>query len=155
MKNKKSLQLINESLKEYKELIDSKKPNKLSISNYKVIKPWGYELWLEINEFYTYKLIHMTKGNKCSLQSHEYKYETNYIIDGEAEVLLENDKGELESQLFTVGNGWSVPIGKKHRVIAKTDYTALEVSTTHLNDVIRYQDDNNRDSGKIDKEHEI
>jgi len=145
--------LIEKALNEYKGVIDLKKPDKLSVSTYKVDKPWGYELWLELNEFYAFKLIHMTKGNRSSLQSHDYKIETNYVIEGEAEVLLENDKGELESKIFTVGTGWSVPLGKKHRVIAKEDYTALEVSTPHLNDVIRYQDDSNRSSGKIESEH--
>jgi quercetin dioxygenase-like cupin family protein len=147
--------LIKETLDEYKKVIDSKKLNNLSLSTYKVEKPWGYELWLELNEFYVYKLIHMNKGNRSSLQSHKYKYETNFVIEGEAEVLLENDQGILESNIFTIGNGWSVPIGKKHRVIAHTDYTALEVSTPHLNDVTRYEDDTNRDSGKIDKEHGV
>ena len=152
---KESKNLIKESLKEYKHLIDSKKPDILSVSNYKVEKPWGYEIWLEINEYYTYKLICMKKNTKCSLQSHEYKYETNFVIEGEAEVLLENENGELESKIFVAGTGWSTPIGKKHRVIAKTDYKSLEVSTTHLNDVIRYEDDSNRISGKIKEEHEI
>lgn len=146
---------IKESLDEYKSLIDSKKETSLSISNYKVEKPWGYELWLELNEYYAYKLIFMKQGNKSSLQSHKFKYETNYVIEGEAEVLLENESGEMISQIFKAGSGWSVPIGKKHRVIAKTDYKALEVSTPHLNDVIRYQDDTNRTSGKIKNEHEI
>ena len=59
------------------------------------------------------------------------------------------------AQIFEAGNGWSVPISKKHRVIARTNYTALEVSTPHLNDVIRYQDDNDRSSGKINSEHEL
>lgn len=146
---------IKEALEEYKDLIDSKKPDILSVSTYKVLKPWGYELWLELNEFYAFKLIHMTKENRSSLQSHDNKIETNYVIEGEAEVLLENEKGEIESKIFTVGTGWSVPVGKKHRVIAKEDYTALEVSTPHLNDVVRYQDDSNRDSGKIKSEHEL
>lgn len=152
-KSKFMNKLIEESLNEYKNIVDSKKPDPLSVSTYKVEKPWGYEIWLEVNEFYTYKLIHMAQGNKCSLQSHAYKYETNYVIEGEAEVLLENEEGILESKIYTVGMGWSVPLNKKHRVIAKTSYTALEVSTTHLNDVIRYQDDSNRTSGKIEHEH--
>lgn len=147
--------LIKEALEEYKDKIDSKKNTKLSVSNYKVDKPWGHELWLELNEYYAYKLIHMKAGNQSSLQSHEHKYETNYVIEGEAEVLLENDNGELVSEIFKVGNGWSVPTGRKHRIIAKTDYTALEVSTPHLNDVVRYQDDSNRTSGKIEGEHEL
>jgi quercetin dioxygenase-like cupin family protein len=146
---------IQESLNEYKNLIDSKKPDALSVSTYRVEKPWGYEIWLELNEFYAYKLIHMTKGNRCSLQSHEFKFETNYVIEGEAEVLLEDENGVLQSKIYGVGTGWSVPLGKKHRVIAKTDYTAIEVSTPHLNDVIRYQDDSNRESGKINKEHGV
>lgn len=144
---------IKEALLEYKEKIDNKKQSVLSVSDYKVEKPWGYEIWLELNEFYAYKLIHMNKDNRSSLQSHDYKYETNYVIEGEAEVLLEKDNGEIESKIFKAGSGWSVPVGKKHRVIAKTDYTALEVSTPHLNDVIRYQDDTGRFSGKINSEH--
>tara|TARA_Y100000356_G_C11087228_1_gene197208 strand:- start:39 stop:512 length:474 start_codon:yes stop_codon:yes gene_type:complete len=144
---------IKEALEDYKEVIDNAKPDTLSVSNYRVEKPWGYELWLELNEFYAYKVIHMNKGNKSSLQSHDHKIEANYVIEGEAEVLLENDKGVLESRIFKAGSGWTVPLNRKHRVIAKTDYTALEVSTPHLNDVVRFEDDTNRESGKIDSEH--
>ena len=144
---------IKESLEEYKDLIDNAKPDILSVSNYRVEKPWGHELWLELNEFYAYKRIHMKKGNQCSLQSHDYKIEANYVIEGEAEVLLENDEGVMESKIYTVGTGWTVPLNRKHRVVAKESYTALEVSTPHLNDVVRYEDDTNRKSGKIEKEH--
>ena len=146
-------QFIREALKEYKTPIDQAKPDNLSVSTYRVEKPWGYELWLELNEFYAFKLIHMEKGNRCSLQSHDYKIEANYVIEGEAEVLLENDEGDMESKIYKVGSGWTVPLGRKHRVIAKESYTALEVSTPHLNDVVRYQDDTNRQSGKIKSEH--
>ena len=146
-------QFIKEALEEYKAPIDAAKPDNLSVSEYRVEKPWGHELWLELNEFYAYKLIHMKKGNRCSLQSHDYKIEANYVIEGEAEVLLENDKGEMESKIYTKGMGWTVPLNRKHRVIAKESYTALEVSTPHLNDVVRYEDDTNRESGKIDSEH--
>tara|TARA_B100000963_G_C22639539_1_gene679653 strand:+ start:912 stop:1385 length:474 start_codon:yes stop_codon:yes gene_type:complete len=146
-------QFIKEALEEYKKLIDNAKPDNLSVSTYRVEKPWGYELWLELNEFYAFKLIHMEKGNRCSLQSHDYKIEANFVIEGEAEVLLENDEGIMESKIYKVGSGWTVPLGRKHRVIAKESYTALEVSTPHLNDVVRYQDDTNRQSGKIESEH--
>ena len=37
----------------------------------RIEKPWGYELWLELNEHYAYKLIHMKKGFQSSLQWHE------------------------------------------------------------------------------------
>ena len=146
-------EFIKQALEEYKGPIDAAKPDNLSVSTYRVEKPWGHELWLELNEFYAYKLIHMKKGNRCSLQSHDYKIEANFVIEGEAEVLLENDEGVMESKIYTKGMGWTVPLNRKHRVIAKTSYTALEVSTPHLNDVVRYEDDSNRESGKIDSEH--
>ena len=144
---------IKKALEDYKDKIDDKKDNELSLSSYKVDKPWGHELWLELNEFYAYKLIHMKKGNRSSLQWHDRKIEANYVIDGEAEVLLEDENGELQSQTFKAGTGWVVPVRRKHRVIAITDYTALEVSTPHLDDVVRFQDDSNRGSGKIKTEH--
>ena len=150
---KKSKEWVKKALSDYKEKIDDKKEHELDLSNYKVTKPWGHELWLELNEFYAYKLIHMKKGFQSSLQMHDMKIEANYVIDGEAEVLLENDDGEMISHIFSKGYGWVVPRKRKHRVIAKTDYTALEVSTPHLDDVIRFEDDTKRKSGKIEQEH--
>lgn len=149
----KSKESINKTLLDYKKKIDKQKKHELNLSNYKVTKPWGHELWLELNEFYAYKLIHMKEGNQSSLQMHDMKIEANYVIDGIAEVLLEDENGELKSHIFSKGSGWVVPSKRKHRVIAKTDYTALEVSTPHLDDVIRFKDDTKRKSGKIEEEH--
>jgi len=145
---------VREALDEYKDNIDSSKSHRLDISSYRVEKPWGYELWLELNEHYAYKLIHMNAGCRSSLQWHEKKIETNYVIEGEVEVLLQNEDGTMESRLYKAGQGWCVPLKTKHRVIAKTDYTALECSTAHLNDCIRFEDDSGRDSGRIESEHE-
>ena len=145
---------VKEALEEYKEKIDENKSHRLDISSYRVEKPWGYELWLELNEHYAYKLIHMKAGNRSSLQWHEKKVETNYVIEGEAKVLLENEDGTIESRIYKPGQGWCVPLKTKHRVIAITDYTALECSTAHLNDCIRFEDDFSREDGKIKSEHE-
>ena len=145
---------IKSALDEYKEKIDSLKPDELSLSTYKVEKPWGYELWLELNEFYALKLIHFKQGNRCSLQLHEKKLESVYVLSGEAEVFLENEDGEMESKVYGPGTGWTVPTGKKHRVYAKTDFTILEAQSPHLNDIIRFQDDTNRESGTVKAEHE-
>jgi len=144
---------IQKVLSDYKGKIDSLKKFPLSVSSYKVEKPWGYEIWFEINQYYAYKLIHMKKGFKSSLQLHNTKYETNYIISGTAQVLLENEDGLMEEFSFGPGDGWSVPLNRKHRVIATSDYTSLEVSTPHLDDVVRFEDDSSRPSGKIDSEH--
>lgn len=147
--------LIKKALNDYKEKIDNQKNDELSLSDYTVSKIWGSETWLELNEFYAFKIIKMKAGHKSSLQSHKYKVESNYIIDGKALVLLENKDGIMEEFEIHSGEGWTVPVGRKHRVIAITDYIALEVSSPHLDDVIRYQDDANRPSGKIDSEHSV
>lgn len=144
---------VKKTLESYKHLLDAAKARPLDVSTYRVEKPWGHEIWLEVNEHYAYKLIHMKQGGRCSLQSHDKKVEANYVIAGEAEVLLADENGVLQSTVYTAGTGWVVPVGRVHRVIAKTDYTALEVSTPHLDDVVRYQDDAGRVSGKIASEH--
>ena len=40
-----------------------------------------------------------------------------------------------------------------HRVYSESDYTAYEVSTPQLDDVIRVKDENKRPSGLIESEH--
>ena len=118
-----------------------------------VIKPWGKEVWLELNEKYCYKRIYIDAGYKTSYQYHEKKRETNYIIDGTAEVWLENDDGIVEKKIMKAGDYFNVTPPKKHRVIALTDIILQEVSTPEVDDVIRIEDDTNRKDGKIDGEH--
>ena len=118
-----------------------------------VIKPWGKEIWLELNDKYCYKRIHINAGYKTSYQYHEKKRETNYIISGTAEVWLENDDGVVEKKIMNAGEYFNVTPPKKHRVIALTDIILQEVSTPEVDDVIRIEDDANRKDGKIDGEH--
>ena len=118
-----------------------------------VIKPWGKEVWLELNEKYCYKRIYINAGYKTSYQYHEKKRETNYIVEGTAEVWLENDNGIVEKKIMNAGEYFNVTPPKKHRVIALTDIILQEVSTPEVDDVIRLEDDANRKDGKIDGEH--
>lgn len=118
-----------------------------------VIKPWGKEEWLELNDRYCYKRIYINSGYKTSYQYHEKKRETNYIISGTAEVWLENDDGIVEKKIMNSGEYFNVTPPKKHRVIALTDIILQEVSTPEVDDVIRLEDDANRKDGKIVGEH--
>ena len=118
-----------------------------------VNKPWGKEIWLELNDHYCYKRIYINKGYKTSYQYHEEKIETNYIIDGKAEVWLENDEGVVEKKIMGPGDFFNVKPPKKHRVIALTDIILQEVSTPQVDDVIRLEDDTMRADGKIEGEH--
>tara|TARA_B100000945_G_scaffold318309_2_gene322876 strand:- start:36 stop:842 length:807 start_codon:yes stop_codon:yes gene_type:complete len=145
----------------------SEKPfNCIPLSQYHVTKPWGGETWFTQNMDnlpYALKKIFMTAGNFSSLQSHEVKLETNYVIDGEATVLggvtapldinATIDIQKLSSQNYPVGTGWSVDHRELHRVIANTNYVAIEVSTPELDDVIRWQDKTKRSHGRIETEH--
>jgi quercetin dioxygenase-like cupin family protein len=136
------------------------------VSNYTVDKPWGDEVWYTRNlpgVPYALKRIRMTEGHQSSLQSHRYKLETNYVIEGEATVLSGAtapedlqamiDLGSLTTTVHRPRSGWTNPPGELHRVIARTDYTSIEVSTPELDDVVRWQDDTGRGHGLIASEH--
>jgi choline kinase/mannose-6-phosphate isomerase-like protein (cupin superfamily) len=118
-----------------------------------VYKPWGKEEWIELNEKYCYKRIYINKGYKTSFQYHNFKHETNYIISGEAEIWLEDEYGVLNKSIMVSGDFFTVIPPRKHRVIALSDLVLQEVSTPEVDDVIRIDDEFNRDNGKIDNEH--
>jgi len=118
-----------------------------------VHKPWGKEEWLELNDSYCYKRIYINAGYKTSFQYHKFKRETNYIIEGRAEVWLEDDQGVVQKKIMTAGDFFNVTPPKKHRVIAITDIILQEVSTPQVDDVYRLNDEFNRSDGKIDEEH--
>ena len=124
------------------------------INNQKIVeKPWGREIWLELNEKYCYKRIEIKAGFKTSYQFHNFKLETNYIIKGNAEVWLENDDNIVQKFNMSEGDFFTVIPTKKHRVIAITDVILQEVSTPEVDDVIRINDEFNRSDGKIEEEH--
>jgi NDP-sugar pyrophosphorylase family protein/mannose-6-phosphate isomerase-like protein (cupin superfamily) len=138
--------LITLSSNESSQYINNKK---------KVIKPWGKEIWLALNDKYCYKRIEINAGFKTSYQYHNFKLETNYIIKGRAEVWLENDNNIVEKFLMNEGDFFTVVPPRKHRVIAITDVILQEVSTPEVDDVIRIDDEFNRLNGKIEEEHQI
>ena len=146
--------VIAQAIQDYAPKINAHRPFLSGLSKYRVPKPWGYEVWLELNRDFAVKLIHMEAGNRSSLQSHKAKFESNYVIEGSADVLLENSKGEMEQHTFIAGTGWKVRPGQKHRVIAHCSYSAIECSSPHLDDVIRHEDDSKRNHGRIEKEHQ-
>jgi choline kinase/mannose-6-phosphate isomerase-like protein (cupin superfamily) len=126
----------------------------LKTLNYKTLyKPWGKEIWLELNDRYCYKRIHINAGKRTSYQYHKQKLETNYIIEGTAEVWLENDQGIVEKKVMEAGEFFTVEPPRKHRVVAITDIILQEVSTPEVDDVFRISDDSNRGPGRINHEH--
>lgn len=140
-----------------------------------VNKPWGHELWIADGKRtpYASKKIFFKAGNRTSLQAHEHKFETNYVIEGTGILLI--SKLYFNCQLFAKGNMsqeridevvnslesfelnpgsiFDIIPGHLHRVIATTDLTFFETSTLEVDDVVRVEDDTNRGNGRIDAEH--
>ena len=137
----------------------------------KVSKHWGYELWIAdgVRTPYALKRILFRAGNRTSLQVHEHKFETNYVLQGTGKLYKSKEPfdtngfllngmtpeqvADYEATLEVIdlepGAVFDMAPGYVHRVYATTDLEFIEVSTEHLDDVIRLQDDQGRTHGRI------
>ena len=144
-----------------------------------VTKPWGWEKWIadgKPNFPYAFKMIHIKAPHKTSLQFHEAKQESNFLLKGNARLYYGDEpidaerykKGgyskeeldEIISKLhvreFKEGEVVHVKPCHIHRIEAvHEDITLMETSTTELDDVFRLQDDALRVHGKIESEHQV
>ena len=106
----------------------------------RVDKPWGYELiWAQTDD-YVGKILHLNEGEALSLQYHEIKDETIYVHSGRIELELEDDTGAIVKTVLEAGEGRHIAPGRRHRMTALADSDLLEVSTNHLDDVVRLED---------------
>jgi mannose-6-phosphate isomerase-like protein (cupin superfamily) len=107
----------------------------------RVEKPWGYELIWAVTDLYVGKLLFVAAGHSLSLQFHREKDESWYVQSGRAKVELgEVGEAVLVEEVVTVGSAFRFEPGTVHRVTALEDTTILEVSTPHLEDVVRLED---------------
>jgi mannose-6-phosphate isomerase len=111
------------------------------VSPRRVEKPWGWELiWAE-SEAYVGKLLFIRQGEALSLQYHEVKDEAWLVREGVARVELGEVGGDsLEVVEISEGDALHYPPGTLHRVTALQDTLIVEVSTPHLDDVVRVED---------------
>jgi len=109
-----------------------------------VVKPWGREEVLAHTDRYALKRIHVKKGFRASLQYHEHKSESLYLLSGLIKVELGDDRSALAADEMRPGEVVEVPSGKVHRVTAVEDSVLIEVSTPELDDVVRVEDDYGR-----------
>jgi quercetin dioxygenase-like cupin family protein len=111
----------------------------------RVEKPWGHELWWALTDDYAGKILHIEAGHRLSLQFHEQKDESAYLLRGR----LKLTKGPSEDELTTVelaqGETWRNVPGEVHTVEAIEDCDVLEVSTPELEDVVRLTDSYGRE----------
>ena len=107
-------------------------------------KPWGSEELIEHNKNYVVKKLFMKKNHQCSLQYHEYKHETVYVLSGTLKVLYGDEEDNLEELILESGDFLVIPPFKIHRMYGITDSYYMESSTPELDDVVRLQDDYKR-----------
>lgn len=106
----------------------------------RVDKPWGYELiWAHTRE-YVGKLLHINPRESLSLQYHERKDETIFLLSGEMLFWAGPSVNELEEIPLAAGEAFRIVPGTVHRMQAVTECDLLEASTPFLDDVVRIQD---------------
>jgi mannose-6-phosphate isomerase len=107
----------------------------------RIEKPWGHELvWAE-GQGYAGKVLFVKAGESLSLQFHREKDESWLIHSGRAKVELGSvGDAVLREEVVGPGAAFRLRPGTVHRITAIDDTTILEVSTPHLEDVVRLED---------------
>jgi mannose-6-phosphate isomerase-like protein (cupin superfamily) len=97
-------------------------------------------IWAETDD-YVGKILFVSAGHSLSLQYHERKDESWYVQSGRARLELGAPGGTvLKEEAIGPGEAFHYAPGTVHRVTALEDTTILEVSTPHLDDVVRLED---------------
>jgi mannose-6-phosphate isomerase-like protein (cupin superfamily) len=104
-----------------------------------VNKPWGHETIWAHTDRYCGKILHIKAGHALSVQYHERKDETVYLLSGEMTYWVRVD-GELRDMKLRVGESFRITPGTVHYMEAITDCDVLEASTPELDDVVRLED---------------
>jgi len=109
-----------------------------------IMKPWGQEEVIEMNDRYMVKKLTMWKGHRCSLQFHNQKQETIYVLSGSLKIYTGTSPHELAERIYQAHETITLTPGVIHRMEAVEDSVYLEASTPEMDDVVRLSDDYNR-----------
>jgi len=117
------------------------KHDRWAVESRLVEKPWGWELIWAHTDTYVGKVLFVRAGQSLSLQYHQQKDESWYVQSGLARLELgEVGDTDLTTDSIAAGAAFRFVPGTVHRVTAIEDTTILEVSTPHLDDVVRIED---------------
>ena len=107
----------------------------------RVEKPWGWELIWAHSEQYVGKILFVRAGHALSLQFHNEKDESWYFHEGRAQIEMgEPGNAAPHSEVVGPGAAYRLRPGTVHRLEALEDTLVLEVSTPHLDDIVRLED---------------
>ena len=133
-----------------------------------VPKPWGHEtIWAKTDR-YVGKILHIKAGHALSVQYHNRKDETVYLLSGELKYWVATGSGQraegsgpsglrtagtgetpvaarspipqMTDVRLKVGDAFRLTPGTIHYMEAVTDCDVLEVSTPETDDVVRLKD---------------
>jgi mannose-6-phosphate isomerase len=111
----------------------------------RVEKPWGWELhWTPESAPYKGKLLHIRAGTRLSLQVHDAKHESWYLLSGRCTAVWEDASGVLIETELIAGRGYTCTPGRRHRLVGITDCELIEVSTPETGTTLRLADDFSR-----------
>lgn len=105
----------------------------------RVPKPWGHETIWAHTDRYVGKLLHILAGHALSVQYHERKDETVYLLVGELKYWVKTGETMTDMHL-RVGDAFRITPHTIHYMEAVTDCDVLEASTSELDDVVRLTD---------------
>ena len=105
----------------------------------RVEKPWGYEIHWAKTDRYVGKILHINAGHALSLQYHNKKDESIYVLTGE--IILRLQEGEtLIERRMREGEAFHVAPKTIHQFEAVLASDLLEASTSEIDDVVRLKD---------------
>lgn len=119
----------------------------------RIDKPWGFEIWWAHTDLYAGKVLHVDEGHRLSLQYHEQKDESCYLLVGSVRLVKGASMDDLESVDLGPGACWRNLPGEIHTIEALVPSDVLEVSTPQLDDVVRLLDDYGRSQDAAQKAH--
>ncbi len=120
-------------------------PDPTGADTQRVDKPWGHELIWAHTDRYVGKILVIETGRRLSLQHHEVKDESIYVLSGRLRFSLQDEAGAIQTEVLGPGEFRRVPTGRIHRYEAAERCEILEVSTPELDDVVRLEDDFGRE----------
>ena len=107
----------------------------------RVAKPWGHETIWARSERYVGKILHINAGHELSVQYHNTKDETVYLLSGEIVYRVQQDgEDTLDDVQLRIGESFRITPGTIHQMVALTDCDVLEVSTPEIDDIVRLSD---------------
>lgn len=106
----------------------------------RVEKPWGHEVIWAHTERYVGKVLFVKQGERLSLQYHEKKDETVYVLSGKMVFEVGPKDQPREDLIMKAGDSYHITPFTTHRMIALEDTHILEASTPELDDVVRLED---------------